>query len=167
MQTQTETADICFTSACDGAGGACADPEWCLGSAVCRVKLLQHSDLAPKVMCSKMERPLQRLQLAPKKPGWRNGWNFGGPNFGYFLLWQEAEHTGVCKAFLLPMPNHPHTVLYTVSAFRHPKYGLEKDGFYADPFSQNTSQEPQLSRGSSRHPQHGIPHDGRIFSAGD
>lgn len=41
-------------------------PEQCLGCVLCSVRLLQHSDLTPKVMCSKMQR-LYRDSSWPKK----------------------------------------------------------------------------------------------------
>lgn len=111
---------------------------------------------------------LQRLQLAQKKPGWRNGWIFEEPHFGSFPLWDKSEHRGVCKAFLLPMPNHPHTVLYIGNTFMSiPSVVQERMAFMPTLLSQHISQEPQASRDSSRHPQHCILHEGRIFSSGD
>lgn len=87
-----------------------------------------------------------------KKPSWGNGWIFRKPTFVPFPLQQRVEHKGVHRSFFLGISQPSHSVLHSGDAFRrHLRHALERNGFYADPFSQCIYWEPHVPSSGPGH----------------
>lgn len=127
----------------DGAGGECADLPWehfmLHGPAArCRPRfkgdILQNGESSaesPAGPAGEMGEDLGTLILAPS------------------LCSSKPSTQAYVKPSCCPRASHPRSVLHIGNTFRrHPRRALEKDGFYADLFSQCAYQDPHVPSSS-------------------
>ena len=136
---------VCFTTVPWWSWWRRCRPEKCLGPILCCIDLPQDADLAPKVTFSKTEKPVQSLQLTPKSLAGEMGEDLVSLILAPSLC-SSKPSTEVCvEPCCCPCLSHPHSVLHIGNTFRrHPWHALDKDGFYANMFSQHGYQEPHV-----------------------